>query len=78
MYVCTMSIALGDSAVKNLPANAGDKEAVGPISGLGRSPGGSVLGTRSIPVFLPGESHEKRRLVGYSPWYCKESDTTER
>ena len=30
-----------------------------------------------IPVFLPGESHGQRSLVGYSPWGCKESDTTE-
>ena len=30
------------------------------------------------PVFLPGESHERRSLVGYSPWGCKESDMTER
>ena len=29
------------------------------------------------PVFLPGESHGLRSLVGYSPWGCKESDTTE-
>ena len=29
------------------------------------------------PVFLPGESHGQRRLVGYSPWSCKEWDTTE-
>jgi len=29
------------------------------------------------PVFLPGESHGKRSLVGYSPWGCKESETTE-
>ena len=29
------------------------------------------------PVFLPGESHGQRSLVGYSPWGCKESDTTE-
>ena len=28
------------------------------------------------PVFLPGESHGQRRLAGYSPWGCKESDTT--
>ena len=27
------------------------------------------------PVFLPGESHGWRRLVGYSPWGHKESDT---
>ena len=30
------------------------------------------------PVFLPGESHGRRRLVGYSPRGCKELDTTER
>ena len=29
------------------------------------------------PVFLPGESHGQRRLMGYSPWGHKESDTTE-
>ena len=29
------------------------------------------------PVFLPGESHGQRSLVGYSPWGHRESDTTE-
>ena len=29
------------------------------------------------PVFLPGESHGQRSLVGYSPWGRKELDTTE-
>ena len=29
------------------------------------------------PVFLPGESYGQRSLAGYSPWGCKESDTTE-
>ena len=29
------------------------------------------------PVFLPGESHGQRKLAGYSPWDCKESDMTE-
>ena len=29
------------------------------------------------PVFLPGESHGQRNLVGYSLWGSKESDTTE-
>ena len=29
------------------------------------------------PVFLPGESHGRGSLAGYSPWGCKESDTTE-
>ena len=29
------------------------------------------------PLFLSGESHGKRGVVGYSPWYRKESNTTE-
>ena len=29
------------------------------------------------PVLLPGESHGQRSLAGYSPWGCKEFDTTE-
>ena len=29
------------------------------------------------PVFLPGESHGQRSLVGYSPWSHKELDVTE-
>ena len=32
---------------------------------------------QSTPVFSPGESHGQKNLVGYSPWDCKESDTTE-
>ena len=28
-------------------------------------------------VFLPGESHGQRSLVGYGPYGCKESDRTE-
>ena len=30
------------------------------------------------PVFLPGEFHGQRDLVGYSSWDHKEQDTTER
>ena len=29
------------------------------------------------PVFLPGEPHGQRSLVGYSPWGHRETDTTE-
>ena len=32
----------------------------------------------TVPVFLPGESHGGRSLVGYSPRDHKESDMTER
>ena len=30
-----------------------------------------------MPVFLPGKSHGQRSLEDYSPWGCRESDTTE-
>ena len=29
------------------------------------------------PVFLPREFHGQRSLAGYSPWGCKELDTTD-
>jgi len=32
---------------------------------------------RTTPVFLPGQFHGQRGLVGYSPWGHKESDMTE-
>ena len=55
--------------VKNLPANAGD---VGFILGLRRSPGEG--NGNPTPVFLPGEFHGQRSLVGCSPWGHKEPD----
>ena len=30
--------------------------------------------TQPTPVFLPGNIHGTRRLVGYSPCSCRESD----
>ena len=32
---------------------------------------------KPAPVFLPGKFHGQRRLVDYSPWDHKQSDTTE-
>ena len=52
--------------VKNLSANAGELRDRGSISELGRSPGGGH-GGQPTPVFLPGESHEQRTLMSYSP-----------
>ena len=34
-------------------------------------------GIATQSVFLPGESHGQRSLVGYSPWGCKELDPAE-
>ena len=49
--------------VKNQPANAGD---AGLIPGSGRFPWRRKW--QPTPVFLPGQSHGQRSLVGYSPW----------
>ena len=61
--------------IKNLSANAGDTKDSGPIP-----ESGDLLeeGVATHPVFLPGESHGQRSLVGYSLWGHKESDMTER
>ena len=61
--------------VKNWPANAGDIRDVGLIPGLVRSPGGKAW--QPLPVFLSGETHGQRSLLGYSPWGHTESDVTE-
>ena len=62
-------------AVKNLPADAGD------IKRRSFDPWvGKILWRRAwqpTPVFLPGEFHGQRSLVGYSLWGRKESDMTE-
>ena len=51
--------------VKKPPANAGDVRDVGLIPRLGRFPWRRIW--QPIPAFLPGESHGKRSLAGYSP-----------
>ena len=61
----------GGSDSKEFACKAAD---LGSIPGQERSPGeGKWLPT---PVFLLGEFHRQRSLVGYSPWGCIESDTT--
>ena len=63
----------GGSDCKECACNAGDQ---GLIPGSGRSPGEE--NGNPLQLFLPGESHGQRRLVGYSLWSHKESDMTER
>ena len=60
---------------KNPPANAGDIRTVGLIPGLQRFPWRKEW--RPTLVFLPGEFHGWRSLIGYSPEGGKELDTTE-
>ena len=64
----------GSSVVKNLPANAGAMENLGSIP---KSEDPWRRKWQPTPILLPGQSHEQRSLVGYSPCGCKESDATE-
>ena len=61
--------------VKNPLANAGDVRDVGSIPPLGRSPGGGL--GNPLQYSCLENPHGQRSLVGYSPWGCKELDTTE-
>ena len=61
----------GESDGKESACNAGDP---GSVPELGRSPGEEWLPT---PVYLPGEFHGQRSLVGYSSWGHKDLDMTE-
>ena len=56
--------------VKNHPTHAGEIRHMGLIPGLGRA-------WQSPLVFLPGESHGQKSLVGYSPLGHKELGMTE-
>ena len=56
----------GGSVVREPVAKAGDP---GSIPGLGRFPW--MRAWKPTPVFLPGELHGQRSLVGYSPWGCR-------
>ena len=58
------------SDVKDSACHAGD---LGLILGSGGSPGE----WDTTPVFLPGEFHRQRSLVGYHPQGLKELDLTE-
>ena len=61
--------------VKNPPANTGDVRDMGLIPGLGRSPGGR----HGNPLHYSRLENPIGRgaWVGYSPYGCKELDTTE-
>ena len=59
--------------VKNPPANAGDMGSMD--AWVEKIPWRRKW--QPTPVFLPGESHGQRSLVGYSPWGCKTLEMTE-
>ena len=83
-----MSSHMGALVVKNLPDNAGDTRDAASIPRLGRSSGGgngnllqySCLETATCSSILAWKIpwfHGQRSQAGYSPWSCKDSDTTE-
>ena len=61
--------------VKNLPASARDLRDAGLIPGSGRSPAAGH--GNSLQYSCLENPHGQRRLAGYRPWGCKESNTTE-
>ena len=63
----------GGSDGKESVCNVGDP---GSISGSGRSPGEGNGYPPQYSCLVHGEFHEQRSLEGYSPWDCKELDTT--
>ena len=73
LIIATLLISFpGGSDGKESTCLAGDLSS---IPGLGLSPGGGHL--QPTPVFVPGESHGQRSLVGYSPgsqrvWHCRD------
>ena len=71
----------------SFPRNAGfsggsdSKESACNTTGPRLNPRGGKIPWRRewqpTPVFLPGEFHEQKSLVGHSPWGHKELDVTE-
>ena len=60
---------------KEFACSIGEAGEVGLIPCVGKIPWRRKW--QSTSVFLPGESHGQRSLVGYSPQHCRELDTTE-
>ena len=69
------------SVNRGFPGGSDNKESACNAGGPGFDPWvGKILWKREwqpTPLFLPGEFHGYRSLVGWSPWGCKESDTSE-
>ena len=71
MFTEPMMASLMAQMINNLPAV--QETECSPW--VGKSPWGREQ--LPIPVFLPGELHGQRSLVGYSAWGCRESKRTE-
>ena len=60
--------------VKNPPANAGELKDASSIPGLGRFPGEENGNPRQYSCLE--DPMDREAWAGYSPWGCKELDTT--
>ena len=82
LWCSSILLRLCGSLISHVSAGSGDKR----IRLQCRRPGfdpwvGKIPLRRErqpTPVFLPGELHGQKSLADYSPWGCKEPDTTER
>ena len=61
--------------VENSPANAGDGKDSSSVLGSEELPGEG--NGNPLQYSCQEKSHGQRILAGYSPWGCKELDTTE-
>ena len=61
--------------LKNPPVSAGDIRDTGSIPEVRKIPWRRAW--QLTPIFVPGEFHGQRSLVGYSPWGRKELGMTE-
>ena len=84
VYAGFITVFPAPSSVTSFPGGASGKEHIcqcrrrkrhGFDPWVGKIPWRRV--GQPTPLFLPGKFHGQRSLVGYSPWDCKESDTTE-
>ena len=64
------------AVVKNPLASAGGAEVASWIPGLGRSPGGGNGNPLQYSCLKNSMDREAWLATGYSPWGCKELDTT--
>ena len=84
LWTFSYKVLCGHVFSLGFPGSASGKEAACQCSKCKRCRFNPLIGKipwrkawQPTPVFLPGESHGRRSLVGSSPWSCKESDVTE-
>ena len=75
IQICVLWASQMILPVKILPSNAGDARGMGFDLWLGKIPWSRKW--QPTPIFLSGDSHGQRNLVGFCLQGCKESDMNE-